>query len=101
VWAPCRGMWDAGIVVWCGGCVSKLEVSGGKRGRGLCVLLVNTAYFGEILWSGVGGDLALALPLAVVEAGILVVHAQYLVTDELNAMLREGAGLQKTRRILP
>ena len=42
----------------------------------------------------------LALPLSVLEAGIFVVHAQYLVTDELSAMLREGAGLLKTRRDL-
>jgi hypothetical protein len=42
----------------------------------------------------------LVLPLSVLEAGIFVVHAQYLVTDELSAMLREGAGLLKTRRDL-
>ena len=42
----------------------------------------------------------LVLPLAVVEASIFVVHAQYLATDELSAMLREGAGLLKTRRDL-
>jgi len=53
-------MWDAGVMVWYGGCVSKLEVGNGKRGRGrkaLCVLLVNTAHFGEGQWSEVRGDL--------------------------------------------
>ena len=49
---------------------------------------------------GWGLTFALALPLAVAEAGIFVVHAQYLVANELSAMLREGAGLLKTRRDL-
>jgi len=43
---------------------------------------------------------ALALPITVVEAGILVVHAQYVVADELSAMLRDGAGLREPQRDL-
>ena len=49
---------------------------------------------------GWGVTFELSLPLAVVEVDIFVVHTQYLVTDELSAMLREGVGLLKTRRDL-
>jgi len=73
---------------------------GGEVGVALCVLLVNTAYFGEVGWSGVGVTFALALPISVVQAGILVVHAHYVVADELSAMLRGGAGLPEPRRDL-
>ena len=51
---------------------------------------------------GWGVTFALALPISIVEAGILVVHAQYLVTDELSAaaMLRGDVGLREPQRDL-
>jgi len=61
---------------------------------------VNTAYFGEIQLSGLGVTFSLALPISVVEAIIVVVHAHYLAADELSAMLRGDAGLPEPRRDL-
>ena len=49
---------------------------------------------------GWGVTFALALPISVVEAIIVVVHAHYLVADELGVMLRGGAGFRETRRDL-
>ena len=49
---------------------------------------------------GWGVTFALALPISVVQAGILVVHAHYVVADELSAMLRGDAGLPEPRRDL-
>jgi len=49
-------------VLWCGVVGAfpswrSVEGRGGEVCELLCVLMVNTTYFGEILWSGVGGDL--------------------------------------------
>ena len=50
-WAPCKGMWDAGVVVWYVGCASKLEVSGGERGRGQCNVVCLVGEY-SIFWGG-------------------------------------------------